>query len=585
MASCATRRSTSASNGPGNDSTNPVDSPFIALGVAPGVEFGTYNAPYFDATDNEDRDNKQLYGGLSYFLSSQNAGSHDLKVGFEQFEDIGVGGNSQTSTGFVINTDYLTDANGEPVLDSAGNLIATWNNFFDSDNITLMGFWLPTRGAKNTIKTDSIFVNDRWNLNSHWSFNVGVRYEKSETEGGNDIAIGSDSIVPRLGASFDPTGDGKWKLDVTYAEYAGKATTNQFGASNPQLNPSLAYGIYLGPNGTGADFAPGFDLDNYFFYYFSSATQTKLVDENLKTPRTREFTVAGGMQLAKGGYVKLTYVDRDVTDLIENFVDSNSPLVVPTVGPIVSETPTEVQRIENSDVPERKYQALVFEGQYRLMDRWSLGGDWTHQFKNDGDFEGEAGQSGPSGSTFGNYPEVFSAARNFPKGHLAGYEADRLRMWTSYLFDFDRAGTLDVGLVGKYDSPTTFSFAATRVPLSEEQLEAGANYFSLPADQTLFFGKRGAGKFNSVWSADLSLQYGIPIFESFEPYVKLVLTNVTNNDTAVVFNTQVSANDAGPKDAQGLPTEFIKGVNFGKATVNNNYQIPREYFISAGFRF
>ena len=57
-----------------------------------------------------------------------------------------------------------------------------------------------------------------------------------------------------------------------------------------------------------------------------------------------------------------------------------------------------------------------------------------------------------------------------------GYEADRVRMWTSYLFDFGRGGNLDVGLVGKYDSPTTFSFAATRVPLSDQQLDAGANF-------------------------------------------------------------------------------------------------------------
>jgi hypothetical protein len=123
------------------------------------------------------------------------------------------------------------------------------------------------------------------------------------------------------------------------------------------------------------------------------------------------------------------------------------------------------------------------------------------------------------------------------------------------------------------------------VPLSAAQQAAGANYFSLPATQTLFFGERGAGEFNDVWSADLALQYGIPIFKSFEPYVKFTVQNVTNEDTAATFNTQVSRNNAGPKDAQGLPTTFIKGVNFGKATSNANYQTPREYFISAGFRF
>jgi hypothetical protein len=567
-------------DGPGNDSTNPFDSVFRSFGFFPGVEAGSYNAPYFDVTDPEDRSNEQLYGALSYFASTSKMGSHDLKVGVEQFKDIGVGGNSQTSTGFVMFADYLTDDNGEPVFGADGGLQPIWTAGLD-----FMAFWLPTRGAKNTVQTDSIFVNDRWNLNSHWSFNLGVRYEKNKDDAKGGLSVSSDSIVPRLAASFDPKGDGKWKFDVTYAEYAGKATAGQFGAGSSQGNPSLAYGYYIGPDGLGTNFAPGFDLNNYVFYYFFAPLQTLDLDENLKTPKTREFTVAAGMQLSKGGYLKATYVDRDTTDFIENFIDSNSRLVFPSVGPVTSDLPTEAQRVTNSDLPERKYQAGILEGQYRLTDNWTMGGNWTHQFKNDGNFEGESGQSPQANSPFGDYPEVFTAARSFPSGHLAAYQAEKVRLWTSYLWDFGRGGNLDVGLIGNYDSALTFSYTAASVPLTAAQRAAGANYFSLPSTQTLYFGDRGAGKYNDVWSADVSLQYGIPIFKSFEPYIKLVVSNVTNEDTAATFNTQVSRNTAGPKDAQGLPTEFIKGVNFGKATAAGNYQIPREYFISAGFRF
>jgi hypothetical protein len=504
-----------------------------------------------------------------------------LKVGVEQFKDIGKGGNSQTSTGFVISTDYLTDDDGNPVYSASGRLQPIW-----VPGATFLAYWDAKRGAENTVQTDSLFVNDRWNLNSRWSFNIGARYEKVKDDVPGGVNISSDSIVPRLGASFDPKGDGKWKFDVTYAEYAGKAAANQFGAGSVQGQPALAYGIYYyGPEGLGTNFAPGYDLSNYFFFYFSAPTQTKDVAKGLKTPKTQEFTLAAGMQLAKGGYLKATYIDRKTDDFIETFIDSNSRLVTPTVGPIASELPTEVQRIENSNVPERKYQATLLEGQYRLMDRWTIGGNWTHQLKNDGNFEGEAGQSPQISSTFGDYPEVFTAARNFPTGRLAGFQADKVRVWTSYAFDFGRAGNLDVGLIGNYDSPLTFSFAATRVPLSAAQRAAGANYYSLPSTQTLYFGERGAGEYNDIFSADIALTYGIPIFKSFEPYVKFTVQNVTNENTPVTFNTQVSRNTAGPVDAQGLPTTFIKGVNFGKATTNANYQTPREYFISAGFRF
>ena len=35
-------------------------------------------------------------------------------------------------------------------------------------------------------------------------------------------------VVPRLGVSFDPKGDGQWVLQASYAVYAGKAAETQF---------------------------------------------------------------------------------------------------------------------------------------------------------------------------------------------------------------------------------------------------------------------------------------------------------------------------------------------------------------------
>ncbi|MEM6796155.1 MAG: TonB-dependent receptor, partial [Acidobacteriota bacterium] len=46
---------------------------------------GHYNAPYFDGSDPENRDNEQIRADLSYFVDTQSLGSHDLKIGFEDF--------------------------------------------------------------------------------------------------------------------------------------------------------------------------------------------------------------------------------------------------------------------------------------------------------------------------------------------------------------------------------------------------------------------------------------------------------------------------------------------------------------------
>src|SRR5688572_877103 len=68
-----------STEGVGGTSTNIVDSPFL-------TRTGTlyqYNAPYFDASDPEQRNNRQLTASLSYFASSRRSGSHELKGGIE----------------------------------------------------------------------------------------------------------------------------------------------------------------------------------------------------------------------------------------------------------------------------------------------------------------------------------------------------------------------------------------------------------------------------------------------------------------------------------------------------------------------
>ena len=67
----------------GGTSTALLDSPFITRGVARRrlTEQPHFNAPYFDANDPEDRNNRQFAGSVSYFLTSRGTGRHDLKVG------------------------------------------------------------------------------------------------------------------------------------------------------------------------------------------------------------------------------------------------------------------------------------------------------------------------------------------------------------------------------------------------------------------------------------------------------------------------------------------------------------------------
>lgn len=554
-------------------------SPIFTQGVfSPGGYH--YNAPYFDATDPEDRNNEQIYGALSYFFSSEALGSHDLKFGYEQFVSNRTGGNSQSPSGYVFHTDLLYTG-GQIQTDANGRYIPVF-----TPGLSGLEWWIATRGANIDITTDSLFINDRWNLNKNWSFNIGFRYEQVTGEAtGGITTVDTSAFVPRIGASFDPLGNGKYKFDVTYAEYAGKYSESQFAENTTVGNPKLLYGYYIGPAGQGLNFAPGFNPNNYFFYYANDPTANVFTDKDINSPKTREYTLAAGMDLGRGGYLKLIFTDRDVSDFVEDFITMETGQTDVSVGGVDAGT-FDNRVFRNSDAPTREYQALQLQGRYRITDNWTANIGWTYQLKNDGNFEGEGTNTPGISSTFGDYPEILGVAesRIFPGGRLNDFQEHKIRLWTNYLLDFGRAGAFDLGLVWRYDSPTTFSYTATNQSLAT-LLANDPGYASPPRTTTIFFGERGVGEYNSTSLFDLSVTYRIPVWKSLEPYVKFEVYNVLNDDTLQTFNTTVTADPNSPRDSFGFRTGYIKGVNFGKATSAGNHVTPREYFVSAGIRF
>ena len=201
-------------------------------------QLGHYNNPYFDATDPEDRNNLQVTGNVTWYRPTESFGSHNIKMGYESYRSTRTGGNSQTSTGYVFDADYLTDANGDPVLEN-NRLIPVFSPFQ-----SLIENWLPSRGARININTESFFINDNWTLNEHFSFNMGVRGEfvSSDATPGDITTVDTRAIVPRLAASYDPLGDGRYSIQATYSHYSGKYSEAQFAENTNVGNPSLLLG-------------------------------------------------------------------------------------------------------------------------------------------------------------------------------------------------------------------------------------------------------------------------------------------------------------------------------------------------------
>ena len=570
----------------GGTSTDIFDSPFITRTGA----LGHYNAPYFDATDPEDRNNRQITGNVTWFLSSRSAGSHSVKAGFERYTSTNIGGNSQTATGYVFRTDYAVGPDGGPLVDADEQLAPV----FTPGARSLIFNWLATRGARIDIDTTSFFVNDEWALNEHLSFNLGVRGETVDSDAtGGITTVDTSSLVPRLGLAYDPLGDGRFTIQSTYSHYAGKYSEAQFSETTNVGNPDVLIGIYTGPPGEGRGFAPGFDVDNYLIVDGSFAAQNVFLDPDLKSPLTKEFTASAGGTLGTGGYLKATYIRRRAGSFIEDFLDLTTGATEimhegRSYGTFVN------QVFRNTDDLQRNYDALQFDGSYRVTSSLQLDGSYTVQLRNEGNFEGEATNQPGIPSVAFDYPEIFPADRLYPFGRLNDFQRHKVRVWGIYNLGLGWAGDVDLGGIWRYNSGRVYSRVARGIGLTDRQqaILDELGYANAPTSQDLYFDARGTESFRGYGLLDVSVQYQIPIWRTARPYFKFELYNVLNNDALIGWDTTVNPAYDGPVDDLGLPTTYEEGPRFGEGTSVSDYPRwlsgldgGRTFLMSLGFRF
>jgi carboxypeptidase family protein len=572
----------------GGTSTVMNDSPIFTLTQDGGG--WTYNAPYFDSSDPEDRNNRQLTASLSYTLNK--AGRHDFKGGWEWYRSQRTGGNSQSATSYVFVSDFVADANGNPVFDANNRIIPMF-----IPGQSQVQHWIATRGAELNTDNNSFFLQDHWVAEKWLSFDLGVRAEKVKSNStGGIIGVDTSGVVPRLAAAIDPKGDGKTVFHVTYGWYSGRYNDTQVGSNSAVGNPAETIGVYNGPAGQGRGFAPGFDPANYTTVFGSFPTANVSMAPGLSSPTTKEFTVSAGRDLMGKGSAQVSYINRRMNNFIEDFIDiANGTTDVVQNGQDFG-TFTNIV-FKNTNVPKRDYQAMIFQGTYRVSPNWQVSGNYTLQLQNDGTFIGELANQPGISSPYGDFPVAGLPSvetRAYPDGHLYTFQRSKLRAWTIYTMDMKHAGRLSLSGLVRADSGLTYSLVASGVPLTDIQtnLLTAAGYPDAPSSQNVYFGNRGSQFFPGVTLFDTSVNYELPIYRTARPWLKFDVYNLFNDLKVIKYNTTVTPDPNSPLDAMGLPTGYIKGPLFGQPTSTAAYPVPfqgqrggRTFRVAFGFRF
>ncbi len=560
----------------GGTSTKIADSPFLTLNT--GRE---YNAPYFDAGDLEQRRSREISASVQREWTR--AGRHEARGGYQWHSSRRTGGNEPSSTNYVFDADYALDPRTElPALDASGHLIPL---FVAGE--TRIEHSLPVRGAVLDVNTQSVYGQDHWAIDEHWSADLGVRYERvsSQTTGGGP-GVNAHTLVPRLAAGYDVKADGRYVARVTYGRYAGRFNETLIGASDAIGSVDTIYGTYNGPPGQGRTFAPGFDPALYSIDRGVFPSANVSLAPGLSPPITTETTVSFSSALGRRGHAEATYVRRETRNIIDDFIDVNNGATEVISDGIDFGKFTNIV-FANTDLASRDYQALVLQTQFKITSRWSFNSHYTLMLSDEGNEEGVT-------SRIGDYPGILDDVRHVPDGRLEDFQRHKLRVWSVYEFDLGRAGSLSASGLWRLNSGGVFSLRANNQPITATQLQmlAAAGYSDAPSSQDVFFGARGSQQFPGYALFDASITYGIPLVRSLRPWVKGDVFNLFDNLKLIAWNTTVLQDRSGPKDSAGLATTYNPSPLFGKADSNADFPaaLPgvsggRTFRVAFGIRF
>lgn len=538
-----------------------------------------YNNGIFNNTDGGDnRDNNTVNIKASLFWDA--AGSHQTDFGIDYYEGVRRARNEQSPTNLIF------EAAGIDLVTRTAIPTAVW-------------VFTSTAGeAKNY--SYGLYVNDKWNLDQHWNFQLGVRWDKykAENEAGARTA-GADGLSPRLGATYDLFGDSKHIFKASYARYNAKVLEGITNSVTGQGNPTevdwyansflTAGGDWLEANRIGFDQIQ--NLANYAIgagnpvAYYNDPTLNVRLNDKMKAPTVDEIQASYAYSFnwanIGDGYVKVTGVYKNWKNLIDVSVGNNGTVLDPAGNVLYMKV------WDNNPDAKRKYQGLELEGQFN-RNGWTYGGNITWS-KLEGNYEGEGSSQPGRGESINSWyiqngVQLFDKNWIHPYGYLSGHDPLRMRLNTSKIFN-NAYGKTTVGFIYRFDAGTHYSNARS---ITRRQLGGTTLSSQFGASASQYMDQmRGGGVFPASAYLDLAITHDFPLFKvggkEVTAFGKVVFQNVFNHQQQIGFNTNWVAATGTYPNAVNSP--WIQSSAFGTANSQSYYGTPRTVTASAGFRF
>ncbi|HVR40975.1 MAG TPA: TonB-dependent receptor, partial [Thermoanaerobaculia bacterium] len=242
-----------AFQGSGGDFADQANGSYVG---AYGFGEGYAGAPIFCGFCTDEERNNDLWGAkATYYLASKGFGTHNLVVGYDDWAEQRIANNYQSGSNFAVYSyNDLFKPNCYAAQAGVASSVACHPTFVpssgagegDGDLIKWAPIFELTKGSD--FKTQSLYVNDKWDFSDHWNFNIGLRYDKNDGADSSGEKVAKDSeISPRLGLIYDIKGDGRYRINASYSKYVSRVAETIGSSGAGGGNPSYVYYEYLGP--------------------------------------------------------------------------------------------------------------------------------------------------------------------------------------------------------------------------------------------------------------------------------------------------------------------------------------------------
>ncbi len=551
-----------------------------------------FNNHWWDFSDPSTRDNETFSANVTQAIDTEKFGSHTLEAGVQLVNSITGGENRQSSTGLnllSLNPDFFAgqDAGGQTLYNLRDGGALRWSA-------------LPL-GGNQEIENQAVYVQDTVDIGD-WRFDFGLRYDKYDGTGPLPIFdLSFDDISPRLGVTYNLTPD--WQILGTWGKYVSRFNDNIGGNVTGVSSAPRIETIYSGPDSLGvtADVVSA-ALRNDAYWpqitdFVAPDQPTTFLATDIAAPFAEDFQFSIRHALAgNAGSLSFSYINRDFRNILDDFVGgactdfglasaAGCSDTTTVIAPDGAEATVDTTVWANTARAVRDYQAFSLQFDLRPGPNWGLGGNYTFS-ENEGNFEGEQQNQPASGTEIGDFERSRPETSAVPSGTLDEDVTHVANLWGTYRFNFERRGNLALSGLFQWASGSVYSLAAP-VSYNDDPL-----YLTDTNNYTHFFDGRGQNRFDDFWTLDLSVRYELPVYDRLRLWVKLTAQNALNNDSLTSFNTQGSGQlvngilqfqPAGNCGLGDSPSADCTG--FGQIRNEDDYQLPRELFLTVGLRF